>query len=430
MHSTPAQSPITMDLEPTILTILAKMGAISRVVGLDQMQTELKEDRSLVTNIDLAVSDYLVQRLEELTGYPVISEEIIKEFPYERRQGLDKFWLVDPLDGTKGYAAGGTDYCHMLSFIDYGESVFAAVYLPRQDQGYLIGGKGMGVYRGKLAYTMRYQGEVISEEQLAELVKLDLDAAFTIELELAPRQAQRITAADYVDFHGLEVEHPEQVTLARVESEIAHFKRESLASLRRILTERQGYDLHSSQAYTLSRVPANYQRLALNNPFTLTSKQLVVKTGYVASGIRLAGRLKITALQEHNCEFEYKNSAGVKIYEVLTSKNASYFASGVMSEWDLAPLSCFMHELGGHILDVASLQYCAADMFNRQPTTIVGPVFIFMHENLLPFFCNLQELLALHPNMVKVTQKRLHQSDPAKDCLFGWAEKLGIGKGK
>ncbi|WP_419179021.1 3'(2'),5'-bisphosphate nucleotidase CysQ [Gallaecimonas pentaromativorans] len=104
---------------------------------------EDKADGSPVTLADKAANDILMLALSE-TGYPVLSEEGAHT-PWEARQHWQKFWLVDPLDGTKEFLAGRPDFTVNLALIDGGEPVLGLVYVPATDHLY-VGEKGKGAY--------------------------------------------------------------------------------------------------------------------------------------------------------------------------------------------------------------------------------------------------------------------------------------------
>lgn len=65
------------------------------------VEVTLKDDRSPLTEADLRAHAAIVTVLAE-TGYPVLSEEG-KELTVHERQKWDRYWLVDPLDGTKEF---------------------------------------------------------------------------------------------------------------------------------------------------------------------------------------------------------------------------------------------------------------------------------------------------------------------------------------
>jgi len=72
------------------------------------LKTIIKPDNSPVTNGDLEVNKILTEKIESLTpNIPIISEETVD---FKKKNTLDTFWLIDPIDGTKEYIAGKDEY--------------------------------------------------------------------------------------------------------------------------------------------------------------------------------------------------------------------------------------------------------------------------------------------------------------------------------
>src|ERR1700749_1156293 len=71
---------------------------------------QYKEDESPLTAADLEANQYIVGQLELLdSAIPIISEE--SPLPdYEIRSKRKRFWLVDPLDGTKEFLKGSDEF--------------------------------------------------------------------------------------------------------------------------------------------------------------------------------------------------------------------------------------------------------------------------------------------------------------------------------
>ena len=68
----------------------------------------IKPDNSPVTNGDLEVNKILTKKIKELTpNIPIISEETVD---LKKKNTLNTFWLIDPIDGTKEYIAGQDEY--------------------------------------------------------------------------------------------------------------------------------------------------------------------------------------------------------------------------------------------------------------------------------------------------------------------------------
>ncbi len=69
----------------------------------EHLQVERKDDRSPVTEADHAAHDLLIECLAALTPeIPVLSEESPQK-AMENRRHWNRYWLVDPLDGTKEF---------------------------------------------------------------------------------------------------------------------------------------------------------------------------------------------------------------------------------------------------------------------------------------------------------------------------------------
>ena len=72
------------------------------------LKIAIKKDRSPVTNGDLEVNKILTEKISQLTpSFPIISEETVD---LEKKNKLNTFWLIDPIDGTKEYIAGKDEY--------------------------------------------------------------------------------------------------------------------------------------------------------------------------------------------------------------------------------------------------------------------------------------------------------------------------------
>ncbi|WP_263146119.1 3'(2'),5'-bisphosphate nucleotidase CysQ [Pseudomonas sp. RIT-PI-AD] len=105
-----------------------------------------KADASPVTAADLAAHRLLAAGLEALDAdIPVLSEEAA-EIPLETRAAWRRWWLVDPLDGTKEFIAGSEEYTVNVALIEAGRVVFGVVGIPADGRCY-YGGVGLGSWR-------------------------------------------------------------------------------------------------------------------------------------------------------------------------------------------------------------------------------------------------------------------------------------------
>lgn len=96
------------------------------------MQVSNKADSSPVTQADLAANQIIVSGLQRLTpDIPVVSEELPDSQKFCRTSG--QFWLVDPLDGTREFVAGGNDFTVNIALISDSQAVWGVVLAPAVD---------------------------------------------------------------------------------------------------------------------------------------------------------------------------------------------------------------------------------------------------------------------------------------------------------
>lgn len=105
-----------------------------------------KADDSPVTAADLAAHQVLLDGLTALDpGIPVLSEEDTN-IPQSVRAGWTRWWLVDPLDGTKEFISGSEEFTVNIALIEQGRVVFGVVSMPTSGRCY-YGGAGLGAWR-------------------------------------------------------------------------------------------------------------------------------------------------------------------------------------------------------------------------------------------------------------------------------------------
>jgi fructose-1,6-bisphosphatase/inositol monophosphatase family enzyme len=88
----------------------------------------------LKTEADLFAHKMLTILLNKINKLPIISEEGILTNLNPRP---DKYWLIDPLDGTRSYVDGYKGWVTQVSLIEYSKVIYAAIYAPELDLLYL-----------------------------------------------------------------------------------------------------------------------------------------------------------------------------------------------------------------------------------------------------------------------------------------------------
>lgn len=105
-----------------------------------------KYDRSPLTDADMAAHDAILAGLEILTpDVPVLSEESAA-IPYAERAAWNRYWLVDPLDGTREFIKRNGEFTVNIALIENHQAVLGVVYVPVSGVCYFAS-KGGGAYK-------------------------------------------------------------------------------------------------------------------------------------------------------------------------------------------------------------------------------------------------------------------------------------------
>lgn len=97
--------------------------------GEKPLEATQKLDDSPVTAADIAAHTIIINGLQTLTPeIPVLSEEDPQG--WEIRQGWERYWLVDPLDGTKEFLKRNGEFTVNIALIEKGKAVLGVVYAP------------------------------------------------------------------------------------------------------------------------------------------------------------------------------------------------------------------------------------------------------------------------------------------------------------
>lgn len=106
--------------------------AIMQVYARD-FDVETKSDNSPVTAADMAAHRLISTGLGELAPHiPVLSEEA-SDIAWSVRRHWTRWWLVDPLDGTREFIKKNGEFSVNIALIDRGVPVLGVVYAPALD---------------------------------------------------------------------------------------------------------------------------------------------------------------------------------------------------------------------------------------------------------------------------------------------------------
>lgn len=138
-------STVTNTLLEQVYRIALDAGhAVMHVYSRD-FTVEEKDDKSPLTEADQAAHEVIVAGLKALPeSIPVLSEEDGGAFPGPDAQG--RYWLVDPLDGTKEFIKRNGEFTVNIALIEKGTPVLGVVLAPALEVAYLAG-EGLGAFK-------------------------------------------------------------------------------------------------------------------------------------------------------------------------------------------------------------------------------------------------------------------------------------------
>lgn len=132
-------------LEP-VVTLAVEAGEKILEVYATDFDVQSKEDDSPLTRADLASNRHIVAGLAQLTpDIPILSEE--GGMPgFDVRSGWQRYWLIDPLDGTREFVNRNGEFTVNIALIENHRPVLGVVRVPVQNRTY-IGCEGHGAER-------------------------------------------------------------------------------------------------------------------------------------------------------------------------------------------------------------------------------------------------------------------------------------------
>ena len=119
-------------------------GELAHSMFRTELRKWTKGASSPVSEADIAVNDLLEAKLRGATpDYGWLSEESVDD---DARLGKRLVWIVDPIDGTRGYLAGREDWCVSVALVEDDSPLLAAVFAPVTSE-FFFAARGQGATR-------------------------------------------------------------------------------------------------------------------------------------------------------------------------------------------------------------------------------------------------------------------------------------------
>ena len=141
---------VSTAIEPSLLDAARRIAAAAadRVLAVYRAPFEVtqKADASPLTEADLASHRTIVEGLRAFTpDIPVLSEEST-DVDFATRSGWSRYWLVDPLDGTRDFVKGNDEFTVNIALIERHAPVLGVVAVPVTGVVYAAA-RGLGARR-------------------------------------------------------------------------------------------------------------------------------------------------------------------------------------------------------------------------------------------------------------------------------------------
>ena len=160
-------SEIDLDLESIInLILLASEKAAIEILNIyyndKNYLIKKKKDNSPVTEADLLASHVLCRELNKILPIPVISEEDIENIDLDLNN-INRYWLIDPLDGTKSFIKQEDEFTINIALINNGVPILGLVTVPVTGVSY-FSSIGNGAYiQDKLGFIQKISTKKICD---------------------------------------------------------------------------------------------------------------------------------------------------------------------------------------------------------------------------------------------------------------------------
>lgn len=117
-------------LLPEVIEIAKRAGENILHIYNREFEVIEKEDCTPLTEADMVAHNCILTGLKSLTpDIPILSEEAA-EIPFAERQTWHRYWLVDPLDGTREFIKRNGEFTVNIALIDNHDAILGVIYAP------------------------------------------------------------------------------------------------------------------------------------------------------------------------------------------------------------------------------------------------------------------------------------------------------------
>jgi myo-inositol-1(or 4)-monophosphatase len=172
------------DISTLLERAVREAGALALTKFGGTYKSWTKDKASPVTEVDIAVDHLLRERLAAYdSSYGWLSEETTDD---PARLQAERVWIVDPIDGTRGFMAGFPDWSIVAALVERGRPIAAALYVPVADQLF-VAEAGTGTRLNGMPAQASAGDDLDCARIAGPKRRLDVLATLAPRLELMPK---------------------------------------------------------------------------------------------------------------------------------------------------------------------------------------------------------------------------------------------------
>ena len=130
--------------------------------NLNDIGSRVKNDGSPVTKADLDSEEFIVAQLKKYFSIPIVTEENV--LSHDKRTMFDKYWLVDPLDGTEDFIEKNDEFTVNIALIENKRPIAGVVFAPALSTMYTGVYLGGAQKNGKSIYNRSKRNKLIAAD--------------------------------------------------------------------------------------------------------------------------------------------------------------------------------------------------------------------------------------------------------------------------
>lgn len=144
---------------------------VDELVSQNKVVVQTKADKSLVTTVDLQLSEWLTAELKQtFPGYTIVSEESTAS-----QIEANKIIFIDPVDETSTFCDGGQDYAVLIGVVEDNVPVAGAVFYPARNELFYTTTERQVILKncltGESQEVLPVSGNAVPEQYITVLAK-------------------------------------------------------------------------------------------------------------------------------------------------------------------------------------------------------------------------------------------------------------------